>query len=489
MRRTEIGIIMTVKERVIAVISNIDFEQTFITDEKRKLHLSYNGFFSRCLHIADFLKQRNERKIFVVIDNSVELCALYFAVIFAKKGIVVADPEKGNEELEELLADSQGAFPIVLKKGVEKNTDYYDMFYEAYEKECKAETVIAFQKYDFDYDYLTTFTSGTSGKTKGVVNSLNNLFSTSLSFIEKIPNYNEGCLLHLMPMTYMAGILNSIFMPFVMGYRIVIGERFSVKTAISFWKKVEKYNVSLLWLSPMMLTMIDKVDRGDYYEKYCRNNEICYLIGTAPLNEDVRRRFEERYGVKLRASYGLSETLFVSVETEKSISTKKRDNVGELLTGVDYKIMEDGELLINVPWMYKGYTNVNTQEYFDGKYYKSGDLAEIENGVLSIVGRKKDLIIRGGLNISPKMIEDIISQLDCFTEYCIFGKNNSIGEEEVCCAYVSKSEGLENDIESKVSDYVTGKLGKNYSINKFLKMDSLPRNINGKIDKNLLRGD
>lgn len=480
---------METKKKTLEKIREIDFNKIFVIDENMHLEYTYGEFFSGCIALANSLNECSQKNIFVVMDNSVELAALYFAVVLANKRIIVADPEKGVDEIQELLREQKNVFSIIKKNGIEVNSDFTDIFQRRYEKNIKEKFIKALEDYDFSCGYLTTFTSGTSGKTKGVINSLNNLFETTFSFAEKVHNLNGGTFLHLMPMTYMAGILNSIFMPFILEYRIVIGSRFSVRLAMSFWKIVEKYEVNFLWMSPMMLTMVDKVDRGDKYEKYCRNHIISYFIGTAPLSNDVRKKFEERYGVKLQASYGLSETLFISVETMESILKKKVDNVGELISNVDYIVNEDGELQIKVPWMFNGYTNVDTSEYFNGDYYMTGDLAEIKDGILSIVGRKKDLIIRGGMNISPKLIEEYIAEMNVFLEFCIYGKKNDYGEEEVCCAYVLSEKQNHKDVEKAVSRNIIKKLGNNYLINSFNKVDNLPRNINGKIDKNALRGE
>ena len=133
---------------------------------------------------------------------------------------------------------------------------------------------------------------------------------------------------------------------------IVIAGRFSVKVAISFWKKAAAYGATLFWLSPSMLLMIDKLDRSKIGEDYCRNHDTCFLIGTAALTDKVREKIEKRYAVRLRASYGLSELLFISVETEETRKRGEKNNVGEFLEGVEYKLEADKELLIRVPWEY-----------------------------------------------------------------------------------------------------------------------------------------
>lgn len=175
----------------------------------------------------------------------------------------------------------------------------------------------------------------------------------------------------------------------------------------------------------------------------------------------MRTKFNSRYGVKVFASYGLSETLFVSVETKESLEKSDKNSVGEFLPGVEYYKTEFEELLINVPWMYRGYTNENTKEYFEENYYKSGDLAEIKDGCLYITGRSKDLIIKGGMNISPVLIENCIYKEQRILENVVIGVKDCSGEEKVCCVYTLSDE-VENQtaLESKLKKLVLNELGK-----------------------------
>jgi len=106
----------------------------------------------------------------------------------------------------------------------------------------------------------------------------------------------------------------------------------------------------------------------------------------------------EKYGVELLPSYGLSETLFISTRVKGDMGAEA--SVGSVLPMVNLQFSDAEEIFLDVPWMFLGYSNENTAEYFDGKYYKSGDLGEIVQGHLQITGRKKDLIIRGGMNIT-----------------------------------------------------------------------------------------
>jgi acyl-CoA synthetase (AMP-forming)/AMP-acid ligase II len=114
----------------------------------------------------------------------------------------------------------------------------------------------------------------------------------------------------------------------------------------------------------------------------------------------------------------------------------------------------------------------------------------VEDKCLYITGRKKDLIIKGGMNISPVLIEECVYKEKSVLENVIFAVKDGVGEERICCAYTLKNGCRENEknvIETNIIDYVMKKLGKNYLIDYFWNIQDIPRNINGKIDKSKLR--
>ena len=490
-----------IKEKIIRVIETLNVLDDFILDDINGGHVSYKEFWDECLQTAICINQYIKCKtILAILDNSYELLKLYFAVMLTDKKIVAIDPVRGKAEIEEILSDVRDAI-LIRQEGEDvtaNETGFHRVCIEQLQsrqsdgqKGCVIEKIkMLLENRDFHTEYLVTYTSGTSGRPKGVTHSLDNLFGAAFALQDKVCA-PRGVFMHVMPMTYMAGILNSIFFPFITRNKILIMKRFSVKTAIDFWRKVSRYEADVFWLSPAMLIMIQNMDRSCLGQDYCRKHNVRFLIGTSHLAESTRSRFERKYGVKLQESYGLSETLFISVETQDSIKHREKDSAGELLAGVDYKILPDGELLVYVPWMYLGYTNEEDRDYFLGKYYKTGDLAEFRNGNLFITGRKKELIIKGGMNISPAQIEKCISQYKCVAECAVFGAGSSSGEEIVCCAYVvqknDKSGKQRMKIEEELSEKVIDILGKNCRIDQFIYMDKLPKNANGKVDKEMLK--
>lgn len=483
------------KKYLIELLKETDFDDTFVKDAINGNDYSYNAFFGRCLTLASHVlkESKGKRHLVLLMDNSIELMCCYFMAILLGKIATAIDPMKGGDEVSEIINEIDDGYIIVDKSGASKtrkpDLDFSDNTFNEISPvidDVKQRIIDGFNVFDFNSDYLLTFTSGTSGKTKGVRHSLYNLLSTAIAFNKEFGVNHENVFAHVMPMTYMAGILNSIFQPFIAGSRIVVLGRFSPMKAFTFWQEVEKYQINTFWLSPSMLTILLKVAKHVVGQNYCKEHKTLFFIGTAPLHQSTRDEFEAKYPVKLYASYGLSETLFLSTETPETISLGG-GNVGKLLDGVKYRFDSDGEFLVDVPWMYLGYTNEATEDYFEGTSYRTGDLAKIENKILSIVGRKKDLIIKGGMNISPALIEKVVSGIEGVEDCAAFGALSEQKEENVILAYSLLNGHTEGTVESEIHKAVYEILGKNYLIDRYFHVQSIPKNINGKTDKNVLK--
>lgn len=482
------------KKIVIDRLKSLDFSEEFVCDALTGKHYSYNVFFARCTTLAEKLRKEavGKEHLVLIMDNSIELLSCYFAAILSGKIATAIDPLKGKDEVAHILSSIDDGYIVVDKAGKAK-VDTYDLLLEAgtfdatacAEGNVKSDVIDTFEQRDFLSDYLLTFTSGTTGNTKGVRHSLNNLFLTAEAFNNMFTVGKDNVFAHLMPMTYMAGILNSIFQPFVAGAKIVVLGRFSPMKAFTFWQDVAKNEINTFWMSPSMLTILLKVAKHEVGQEYCKEHKTLFFIGTAPLHQSTRDEFEAKYPVKLYASYGLSETLFLSTETPETLALGG-GNVGKLLNGVEYHFGGDGEFLVDVPWMFLGYTNEPTEHYFDGTSYKTGDLAKIEDGILSIVGRSKDLIIKGGMNISPALIEGVVFGIQGVEECCVFSVLNKLKEELIVLAYTTTVEDKDS-LEKTISSTVAKELGKNYLIDMFYRTKSIPKNINGKNDKKVLK--
>lgn len=448
-------------------------EKDFVHSIANHKWYTYGQVWKNACLYRGFLKAQGLQEIAVVLENGIELFMLYFACMLGNIKIIPIDPQKSEVEIGHILENHPEITVIHSTQELPALTE---------ESADKEEILPLLENIDFEKIYMVTYTSGSTGQAKGVQHSLKNLLLASVSFGDMVGFSEDSCVCHTMPMTYMAGILNTIFMPFIQGSRIVLFPRFSVMTAVTFWKNVETLGVNTFWLSPTMLNILLTVDRKGTAAEYFKSTKSTFCIGTAPLFPQLKQQFEQKYGVQLLQSYGLSETLFIS--TKVNDVDGEKDSVGMVLPDVSLQFADSGEILIDVPWMFLGYSNENTEEYFQGDCYLSGDLGEIKDRHLYITGRKKDLIIRGGMNISPKQIEEALLDSGMVKE-CSVASVLEKFEEKIICWYVGNGEP--ENMSQQLNEVVVEQLGKAYKVDKFVPVKEIPKNLNGKVDKEKLK--
>lgn len=454
-------------------LCSFEMNTEFVSEVAGKTDFTYGDIWGNaCKYITRYgLQQKTE--IAVIWENSVELLTMYFACMLSHTLMIPIDPQKAQPEIESILANHIGITAL-------REEDKVAVTKEETVDGSYIKGLIG--SIDLEKPYMITYTSGSTGQAKGVIHSLQNLFLAGAVFGKEVGFSEKSRVCHTMPMTYMAGILNTIFMPLVMGSKIVIFPRFSVMTAVTFWREVEKQKVNTFWLSPSMLNILMTVDRKGKAADYLKSTDTIFCIGTAPLYPQVKQAFEEKYGVELLPSYGLSETLFISTRVKGESAGES--SVGSVLPLVDLRFSEAEEIYLDVPWMFLGYSNENTAEYFDGKYYMSGDLGEITENRLYITGRKKDLIIRGGMNISPKQIEEVVLADESVTECCVSSVVRNNEERIICwCNMQAPDENTGAVLNARIVE----QLGKAFKVDRFVWVNEIPKNLNGKVDKEKLK--
>ena len=464
------------------------WKEVFIFNAVDDTEISYEDFFNAILNCRETLEGVGVKKgevICLLTPNSFEMVTLYFAALTMQLTVVPIDIKKGEVEIKEILSQTNYDFAICddPNLGFIRDTIELGKFKDTLYKKRTSDVdeLTVFEDIDYDQIFLITFTSGSSGIPKGVMHSFNNLIASAVAFKNRFNFGGENIFYHNLPMAYMAGILNLIILPFVSGSKIVISEPFNISNVLRFWDFPIKYSVNTFWFIPTIISLLLKLDRSVTGVEYTDKSNIIGCVGTAPLHNKLKKSFEERYGIHLYESYGLSETLFV---TTNSNGKDKSDSVGEVLNDVELSFSQDSEILISVPWMFLGYSNIESESYFENGEFRSGDLGVIdENGFLTITGRKKDLIIRGGVNISPKKIEDFVRGFDIFEEHVILGIEDSILGEKTVCFLVRKKGSSRLFDKKKLNNEIISKLGGYYCIDEFVEVKDIPKNLNGKTDK------
>ena len=448
-------------------------DKEFVYDSNTEKWLTYNDVWIRAYTIAGYFRQQGMKTVIAVMKNGIELFTLYFACMLSGTVVIPIDPQKSPTEIDSIISEHGDA--VILKDESE--------IFALHNTYASVDAINkAIRQIDLNKLFMITYTSGSTGHAKGVMHNLRNLFLTAKSFGEATGLNDRFTMGHVMPMTYMAGILNTIVMPFWCGTKIVLLPRFDVMSAIKFWKNSEKLHVNAFWLAPTMLNLLMTIDKKAKAKEYLSSVDTRFYIGTAPLLESTRQKFEEKYGVKLLQSYGLSETLFISTELPED--ENDFNSVGKLLPEVQIDTSCHDEIRIDVPWMFLGYSNENTSDYFEDNKYKSGDLGKVDNqNRLYITGRIKDLIVKGGMNISPTQIEKSLTRYEQISECAVAGVMVK-EEENIACWYVLKKDLELSHVE--VNNLLEKELGRHCRIDFFRQINEIPKNLNGKIDKKKL---
>tara|TARA_B100000787_G_scaffold79039_2_gene58200 strand:- start:444 stop:1298 length:855 start_codon:yes stop_codon:yes gene_type:complete len=276
----------------------------------------------------------------------------------------------------------------------------------------------------------------------------------------------------------MAGFLNSIISPLLAGSKIVIFDKTFPSNYLNFWKIVIKKNINYFWASPSIIKMISEINIStDDYTKIKKFFDFIF-VGTAPFHLSLKKNFKKKFNIECYESYGSSEMLLVSSNYLKNVYGS-----GKLLKGIKTKKDSLKNLLISSPFKFYGYLKKDKEiEINNDKYFNSGDTFLAKKNFIKIVGRTKDIIIKEGINISPKYLEDEMLKLKYIDEVSVIGiKNNLYGEVPI--AFIKSKKKLSyNTIINELKKKISGKILP-FDI---ICLKVLPKNNIGKIDKNRL---
>jgi len=332
------------------------------------------------------------------------------------------------------------------------------------------------------------YTSGTTGKSKGAMLTQANLLSNGNVLMSEWQFSKNDVLLHALPLFHTHGLFVATNVILAAGGGMVFLPKFNLDEIIKNLPKC-----SAMMGVPTFYTRLLADDR---FGKKLVEHMRLFVSGSAPLLSETHIQFEKITGHRILERYGMTETnMNISNPYDGS---RKAGTVGIPLPGIEIRIVNEegkevkvgqiGTIELKGENIFKGYWGMEekTKESFkDDGFFITGDLAKKdENGYFTIVGRDKDMIISGGLNVYPKEIEDVINELPNITESAVFGVQHDDFGEAVVAAVVTTDD--KND-GSQILDYTKDKIAKYKQPKKIIFMSNLPRNSMGKVQKNKLR--
>lgn len=402
--------------------------------------------------------------------------AVYLGTFLSGRAVHVIDPFRGKQDIDEMMAATSADRILTDAPSLAnrfKSIRLPGLDPAPVSKGCTLEALSSASPTD---PFLTTFTSGTTGKPKGVVHSFENLVRASIRFGDRFGFGPDDTFYHTLPMGYMAGILNALILPMMHGSTVAIGPRMDVSSAPTFFDLAAESGANLFWFTPTMLKMLSKICSGPYEGAEAPIG----CVATEPLPPDLQDEFESAFGVLLYETYGLSETLFIT--TEFPGGEVVGNSVGPPLEHVDLEVESDGEISVDTPWMFLEYLNREGTPVKKGRF-PTGDVGHLYGDSLVITGRKNNLIVRNGVNLSPQRIAHVIEESVEASEAVVIGRPaEDVGE--VVVAFVVPAGDVFDA--KRVQQRIIQKLGSDHRVDQFVERASLPRTFDGELDRSAL---
>ncbi len=334
------------------------------------------------------------------------------------------------------------------------------------------------------------YTSGTTGRSKGAMLTHRNLAANALA-LHRAWGWRAGdVLLHALPLFHIHGLFVACHGALLNASKMIFLPKFDAAEVARLLPRA-----TVFMGVPTYYTRL--LAEPAFGQDPCRNMRL-FTCGSAPLLPQTFHEFQQRTGHTILERYGMTET---GMNTSNPLDgPRKPGTVGPPLPGVSVRIVDDkdaevpadkvGQLLVKGDNVFKGYwrqPEKTAEEFTADGYFRTGDLARRDaDGYVSIVGRAKDLIISGGLNIYPKEIEGYLDKLDGVLESAVLGVPHPDFGEAVTAVIVRKPncETLtEAGVIAALKERIAGfKVPKRVHF-----VPELPRNTMGKVQKNILR--
>ncbi|HYE14796.1 MAG TPA: AMP-binding protein [Pyrinomonadaceae bacterium] len=477
-------------------------DKVFILSESDGRALTYQGFDRLVDLTARMLASRGVGKgdvVSLLMPNSIEYVVAYFACF--KLGAIAGPvnsllkPEEityvvGDSEARAIMYGSQFEPAVRRVRGKIGSLKTAFKFDAAGRKNFPGHAgPLPEADLGREDEAIIIYTSGTTGKPKGCLLTHANLIANARQISEWLGFTGEDRLLSVMPLFHMNAVSVTTMSALYAGGSTVVSPRFS---ASRFWQIVSDYGVTSFGSVATMLSMLLKTYPEGVPEGLDTSRLRFAMCGSAPVPAEVLRRFEETFKCLVVEGYGLSESTCRS--TFNPPDERRRPGSCGLPIGNEMKVFDDddrelpdgepGEIVLRGENVFKGYfrNEEATRRAFRSGWFHTGDVGYRDrDGFFYIIDRKSDMIIRGGENIYPREIDELLYKHPAVAEAATFGFPDELYGEDVAACVVLK-DGREATAE-EIAAYCREHLA-DYKCPKVVRVvASLPKGPTGKVLK------
>ena len=470
---------------------------SFIQDNHGNTRYSYDQFDSLTSQYANLLRSSGVKagdRVMVQVEKSPESLLFYFACLRFGCIYLPLNTAYKVDELAYFIGDAEPTLILCDPKSEALFRKLSNAKIFTLDNEGNINTDLEGQAFDTadrlsDDVAVIIYTSGTTGRPKGAMISHGNIESNSRVLSKSWGWQTNDVMLHALPIYHVHGLFVGSHLPVMNGSPITFLNRFDAAEIVGLLPTSTVY----MGVPTNYTRLLAQPELG---RESCRNMRL-FISGSAPLLTHTFNDFNERTGHTIVERYGMSET---GMNTSNPLTgNRKGGTVGPPLSGITCRIVDDqgiqvpknktGHLELKGPNVFTGYWRMpekTAAEFSPDGFFRTGDLAsQDEDGYISIVGRNKDLIISGGLNVYPKEIETLLDNLDGVAESAVIGLPDPDFGEAVSAVIVT--DGTKKLQPTDITAYVKEKVA-NFKVTKHVFfVDELPRNAMGKVQKNKLR--
>ena len=472
--------------------------KNYLIDADLDLYVTYSQLQKDISNLGAYFEENNIKandKVGFMLDNGYASTLLFIGAMYHGVVIVPLNVLAGSKQINYTIDHSEcklifsSDFYISKFKTILESSNARVVQYSGIESLTFAkQTSVHLTPTQPNSPAVLIYTSGTTGVPKGALLSHKNVLSggrnTALAH-EVVSTDISFCVL---PLYHINAEMVSIASALVSNSCVVTVGKFSVS---NFWQIIEKYQCT--WFS-VVPTIINYLLNDDFDVKTLNLKNLRFgRSASAPLSPEVHKKFEKTFNVKIIETMGLTETAAQILSNPPSGG--KHGSAGKAY-GNEVRIIDDqgnylsagttGELVIkgdNVLLEYFKNEEATTGAFSEDGYFLTGDLGvEDDEGFFFITGRKKELIIKGGENISPREIDDTLYKHNAVLEACTFGiEDDNYGEEISACVYL-KDDLVAN--EAELLDLCKADLGEYKTPRQIIFVDEpLPKGPSGKIQR------